>query len=232
MSTIEIGPPECISMPPFTQASSSGKRPMVRVGIWEWFTWEKLYPEYQNSLLSCLYILAIIFLPKGTTCYYGCDTWKAFWILQEIAHVWVDFQAVRWHCFKKKKCFLGKNILRDWNIALSYQNCSIALFINTFNHWATDGIRSKTYWANFLCMMLPREIKLSAFWRTSPQREMVAKDMGSRKDWRFYPSQISFHPPKFIFFFFFFFLRPWHAEIPRPGIKSEIWVTAVTMPNP
>lgn len=40
-------------------------------------------------------------------------------------------------------------------------------------------------------MMLPREIKLSEFWRTSPQREMVAKATGNRKDWQTCPSRTS-----------------------------------------
>lgn len=37
------------------------------------------------------------FSPRGSTCYYVCDTWKALWILQEIAHAWVDFQSAQWH---------------------------------------------------------------------------------------------------------------------------------------
>jgi len=44
--------------------------------------------------------------------------------------------------------------------------------------------------------MLPREIKLSVSRRTSPQREMVAKAMGSRKDGRACPSKTSFLPLK------------------------------------
>lgn len=50
----------------------------------------------------------------------------------------VDFQAVQWYF---KKCFLEKNILRDWNTALSYQNCSVVLFTNTLKHRTTDGIQ-------------------------------------------------------------------------------------------
>lgn len=98
----------------------------------------KVVPRISKQFAFCRYILAIIFLPKGTTCYYGCDTWKAFCILQEIAHVWVDFQAVQRYF---KKWFFGENILRDWNIASSYQNCSVVMFTNTFKHWATDGIQ-------------------------------------------------------------------------------------------
>lgn len=96
------------------------------------------------------------------------------------------------------KCLFGRN-LRDWNIALSYQNYSATSFTNTLKHWATDGIQWKTYWANFLCMMLPREIKLSVSWRTSPQREIVAKAMGNRKDWQACPSRTSSHPPNYFF---------------------------------
>lgn len=34
----------------------------------------KAVPRISKQFAFCLYILAIIFLPKGTTCYYGCDT--------------------------------------------------------------------------------------------------------------------------------------------------------------
>lgn len=65
----------------------------------------KALPRILKQFAFCLYIFAIIFLPKGTTCYYVCDTWKAFHILQEIVHVGVDFQAVQWYF---KKWFLGE----------------------------------------------------------------------------------------------------------------------------
>lgn len=42
---------------------------------------------------------------------------------------------------KEKERVFRRNILRDWNIALSYRNCSVALFTNTLKHWATDGIQ-------------------------------------------------------------------------------------------
>lgn len=99
----------------------------------------KAVPRISKQFAFCLYILAIVFLPKGITCYYGCDTWQAFCIWQEIAHVWADFQTVQWYFFKKR--FFRRNILRDWNTALSYWNHSVALLTNTLKHWATDGIQ-------------------------------------------------------------------------------------------
>lgn len=39
------------------------------------------------------------------------------------------------------KEFFRRNILRHWNIALSYQNCSVTTFTNTLERWATDGIQ-------------------------------------------------------------------------------------------
>ena len=134
MGTFEVCPPECISTPPFIQPTPFGKEPMVKVGIWEWFTWGKLYPEYQNSLLSISYPCHNFSTQRNHLLLW-------LWHLKsflEIAHVGVDFQAVWWYF---KKCFLEKNILRDWNIALSYQNCSVVLFINTLKHWTTDGIQ-------------------------------------------------------------------------------------------
>lgn len=86
----------------------------------------KAVPGISKQFAFCLYILAIVFLPKGITCYYGCDTWKAFCIWQEIAHVWADFQDVQWY-FKKKKVFRKKYSQRlEHCLVLSKSLCSLA----------------------------------------------------------------------------------------------------------
>lgn len=58
----------------------------------------------QNIPTVCFLLLSpchIFFLPRGSTCYYGYDTWKAAWVLQETARSWVDSQGVQWIFFLK-----------------------------------------------------------------------------------------------------------------------------------
>lgn len=128
-------PPECISPPPFTQITSSAKGPAAKAGIWEWFTWGKLYPEYPNSLLSAS--LLAIFFPQRK------HLLLCLWHLKSTLNIAGDCSCVGGfpECsvtFLKE--FFRRNILRHWNIALSYQNCSVTTFTNTLERWATDGI--------------------------------------------------------------------------------------------
>ena len=43
---------------------------------------------------------------------------------------------------------------------------------------------------------------------------------------------LNLEPTIFFFFFVFLGLHPWHMEVPRLGVKSELQLSATAMPDP